>query len=117
MFAASRNSKQQLPVTRSSAAAAAATQNATEGKQGCVCLACVRASSDRARAVGEATGGTSLGHVGGHLLLQALGEAVVEEEELAVRKQAAEHGVDAAALQQHLDGGGRSRGVVRDDPS
>lgn len=46
----------------------------------------------------------SLGHVGQHFLLQALGEAVVEEEELAVRKQAAEQSVDAVAPQQDLEG-------------
>lgn len=46
----------------------------------------------------------SLGHVSCHLLLQTLGEAVVEEEELAVREQAAEQGVDTVAPQQDLEG-------------
>lgn len=46
----------------------------------------------------------SLGHVRCHLLFQTLAEAVVEEEELAVRKQAAEQSVDTVALQQDLQG-------------
>lgn len=46
----------------------------------------------------------SLGHVRCHLLLQTLGEAVVEEEELAVREQAAEQSIDAVAPQQDLEG-------------
>lgn len=48
-----------------------------------------------------------LGRVHRHLLLQALGEAVVEEEELAVRKQPAEQGVQAVAPQQDLQGTAR----------
>lgn len=48
----------------------------------------------------------SFGHGRRHLLLQTLSEAVVEEEELAVRKQAAEQNVDPAALQQDLEENG-----------
>lgn len=55
----------------------------------------------------------SLGHVRCHLLLQTLGEAVVEEEELAVREQAAEQSVDSVAPQQDLEG----KSVVSDDPA
>lgn len=40
----------------------------------------------------------SFHHVGRHFLLQTLGEAVVQEEELSLRKQAAEQKVDAVAL-------------------
>lgn len=46
----------------------------------------------------------SLGRVGRRFLLQAVGEAVVEEEELPVRKQAAEQSVHAVAPQQDLEG-------------
>lgn len=46
----------------------------------------------------------SLGHVSCYFLLQTLGEAVVEEEELPVRKQAAEQSVDTVAPQQDLEG-------------
>lgn len=46
----------------------------------------------------------SLGHVSCDFLFQTLAEAVVEEEELAVRKQAAEQRVHAVALQQDLEG-------------
>lgn len=48
----------------------------------------------------------SLGRVRRHLLLQNLGKAVVEEEELAVGKHAAEQSVQAVALQQDLEGKG-----------
>lgn len=46
----------------------------------------------------------SLGCVRRDLLLQTLSEAVVEEEELAVRKQPLQQSVHAVALQQHLQG-------------
>ena len=46
----------------------------------------------------------SLGHVSRDFLLQTLGEAVVEEEELSVRKQAAEQSIDTVAPQQDLQG-------------
>lgn len=46
----------------------------------------------------------SLGHVSRYILLQTLGEAVVEEEELPVRKQAAEQSVDTVTPQQDLEG-------------
>lgn len=45
----------------------------------------------------------SLRHVGSHFLLQTVGEAVVEEEELPVRKQAAEQRIYTVALQQDLE--------------
>lgn len=45
----------------------------------------------------------SLRHVGSHFLLQTVGEAVVEEEELPVRKQAAEQCIYTVALQQDLE--------------
>lgn len=46
----------------------------------------------------------SLGCVRCDLLLQTLSEAMVEEEELPVRKQAVEQGIHTVALQQHLEG-------------
>lgn len=46
----------------------------------------------------------SLGRVRCDLLLQTLSKAMVEEEELPVRKQAVEQSIDTVALQQHLEG-------------
>ncbi|TNN51451.1 hypothetical protein EYF80_038363 [Liparis tanakae] len=51
--------------------------------------------SGRASGARRSAGSASLGRVSRHILLQTVGEAVVEEEELPVRKQAAEQGVDA----------------------
>lgn len=45
------------------------------------------------------SGSASLGHISCHLLLQALGEAVVEEKELTVRKEAAEEYINTVAFQ------------------
>ena len=48
-------------------------------------------------------------HVGGYVLLQALGKAVVEEEELAMRKKLGQQEVDAIHLKQYLDQRNRGR--------